>query len=275
MSRTAGRSDIKIGLIDGPIWFAHPDLANENIREIRAENLHNCPGTNSSACAHGTFVAGILHAKRGGTAPAICPGCTLLVRSIFPAPRGAEPTASPSELASAIVEMVEAGSRILNLSVAVTGPLLSENGLLAEALDHAAQRGTLCVAAAGNQGSFASSALTRHPWVIPVLPSNAKGEPAGYSNLGGALGRYGLCAPGQGIVSLALRNGDPPLVGSSVAAPFVAGTMALLWSEFPNARSCDIKAAVVQASRRRKTVVPPLLDALAAHETLKRWERIT
>src|SRR5215469_16101104 len=33
-----------------------------------------------------------------------------------------------------------------------------------------AQSGAITVAAASNQGTVASSAITRHPWVIPVAP---------------------------------------------------------------------------------------------------------
>ena len=35
-------------------------------------------------------------------------------------------------------------------------------------MNHAAHRGVITVAAAGNQGTVGSSAITRHPWVIPV-----------------------------------------------------------------------------------------------------------
>ena len=41
------------------------------------------PRITASRLAHGTYVAGILAARRGSGAPAICPGCTLLVRPIF------------------------------------------------------------------------------------------------------------------------------------------------------------------------------------------------
>jgi hypothetical protein len=53
------------------------------------------------------------------------------------------------------------------------------------------------------------------------------------------------------------------------AAPFVTGTVALLWSEFPRASAATVRAAVTGArGMRRTTVVPPLLDAWAAYEVL-------
>jgi hypothetical protein len=83
MERTRGSPDVKIGLIDGPVVTQHPDLASENLREIPGNNGATCTQANSSACLHGTFVAGILSAKRNSSAPAICPNCTLLIRPIF------------------------------------------------------------------------------------------------------------------------------------------------------------------------------------------------
>jgi hypothetical protein len=32
--RTSGRSEIKVGLIDGPVRLDHPDLTGQNLREV-------------------------------------------------------------------------------------------------------------------------------------------------------------------------------------------------------------------------------------------------
>jgi subtilisin family serine protease len=223
------------------------------------------------ACQHGTYVAGILVARRGGTAPAICPGCTLLVRPIFAEMTGREPmpSATSEVLAAAILDCIRVGARILNLSAALSPPSLAGHRAMEEALDHAARRGVLVVTAAGNQGTLASTAITRHPWVIPVAACGAGGRPAGESNLGRTIGRRGLRAPGAGITSLGA--GGPPLTwsGTSVAAPFVTGAIALLWSVFPAATAAEIKQATTRVPDvRRRAVVPPLLDVRAAHRTL-------
>jgi hypothetical protein len=83
MARTSGRSEISIGLIDGPVALDHTDLAAENIREIPGKLSAACADASDAACAHGTFIAGILLARRVSVAPAICPGCNLLIRPIF------------------------------------------------------------------------------------------------------------------------------------------------------------------------------------------------
>lgn len=221
---------------------------------------------------HGTFVAGILCAKRSSIAPAICPNCTLLVRPIFvetPSGNGQIPSATPQDLAVAIIDSVKAGARVLNLSVALVQPTSKGLGEVEEALDYAAKHGVIVVVAAGNQGTIGSSAITRHPWVIPVVACDFQGRPISYSNLGSSIGRRGLSAPGDTVTSLGTKGKPLTFEGTSVAAPFVTGAIALLWSEFPTATAVGVKLAITQASTvRRTTVVPPLLDAWAAYQVM-------
>jgi len=274
MELTSGRPEIVVGLIDGPVAMNHPDLVSENIREI-PESMHGtCTQPNSIACMHGTFVAGILSAKRSSLAPAICPSCTLLVRPIFvqtTSGDGQMPSATPKELGAAIFDSIKAGAHVLNLSVALVQSLSDDQGELEEALDYAVRHGVLVVAAAGNQGTIGSSAITRHPWVIPVVACDLQGRPMSYSNLGSSLGRRGLSAPGDNITSLG-ADGKPLIIGgTSAAAPFVTGAIALLWSEFPNATAVEVKFAVTQTyAVQRTTIVPPLLDAWGAYQIVAR-----
>ncbi len=272
MELTRGRSEIIVGLIDGPVVMTHPDLETKNIRNVPGKISGACTQKSSDACLHGTFVAGILCGKRGSVAPSICPNCTLMVRPIFTeTTSGSEhmPSATPQELAVAIIECIEAGSHILNLSVALAQPSSRGEHELEEALDYAVKRGVIVVAASGNQGTIGSSAITRHPWVIPVVASDLQGKPISESNLGSSIGRKGLCAPGVDVTSLGTEEKPLTMGGTSVATPFVTGAIALLRSEFPAATAADVKFAVTQTGmRRRNTVVPPLLDAWMAYQIM-------
>lgn len=272
MALSSGSSEVQIGLIDGPVVTRHPDLVSEHLRERPGGNDGTCTLTSSTACLHGTFVAGVLSAKRGSSAPAICPNCTLLIRPVFIETLSAGehmPSTTPRELAAALIECVEAGSRVINLSLAVTGPSSKGEQDLEEALNHAVRRGALVVAAAGNQSTLGSSTITRHPWVIPVVACDLRGNPRSDSNLGSSVGRRGLRAPGDGVSSLGTGGLPLTLTGTSVAVPFVTGTIALLCSEFPNASAAQIKVAISQTSSpRRASVVPSLLDAEAAYQFL-------
>jgi subtilisin family serine protease len=272
MELSSGRAETTIALIDGPVATDHKDLSKATIREVPGRLGGTCARANSAACMHGTFVAGILSARRGSEAPSISPDCTLLVRPIFAEMAAGNrdmPSATPEELAAAITDCIEAGAHLINLSAALARPSPKSEVQLEEALDHAAKRGVIVVAAAGNQGTVGSSAITRHPWVIPVVACDLRARPIGYSNLGNCIGRRGLSAPGDGITSLGVKGKAPTLGGTSAAAPFVTGAIALLKSIFPHAKAAEVRFAVTRADgQRRHTVVPPLLDAWAAYQTM-------
>jgi len=267
-----GSPEIVVGLIDGPAVLDHPDLANATVRKIPGKVNSLCTRPESIACTHGTFVAGILSARRGSAAPAICPGCTLLLRPIFAEPaagKGDIPSATPEELAEAVVDSVNAGARVINLSSALVRPSRTGENKLEEAFNYAAQRGAIIVAAAGNQGTVGSSVITRHPWVIPVAACDSQGSPLGISNLGSSIGRRGLFAPGQNVASLGTDGKAQTFGGTSAAAPFVTGAIALVWSKFPAATATQIKLAVTQSGlARRQSVAPPVLDAWTAYQTM-------
>src|SRR5690348_4115169 len=109
MSRSRGRRELVIAMIDGPVALDHPDLAQSGIKEIQGRVHASCSRPESVSCMHGTFVAGILAARRGSPAPAICPGCTLLVRPIFSENQSGNkdvPRATAEDLANAIGDVI-------------------------------------------------------------------------------------------------------------------------------------------------------------------------
>jgi len=78
-------------------------------------------------------------------------------------------------------------------------------------------------------------------------------------------------APGQDISSTAPGGQYIQMSGTSAAAPFVTGTIALLWSIFPTATAADIRHAILRGSdyNRRRTIIPPLINAEQALKTLR------
>jgi subtilisin family serine protease len=267
MRLTSGRQEIIVGLLDGPVASDNRELRGATLRAVPGGPPGFCSQAGSAACAHGTFVAGILCATRGSTAPGICPGCTIMSRPIFNDQGEAlgVPTATPAEVAAAIGECIAAGARVINLSVALVHPANGRERLLEDVLDYAMRRGVLVVAAAGNSGTLESSAITRHPWVIPVAACDLTGRPIGPTNLGSSVGRRGLLAPGKDVYSVGFGGAPMTSSGTSAAAPFVTGAIALLWSVWPRASAANVKMAITGApTQRRASVVPPRLDASAA-----------
>ena len=271
MNRTSGDPNVVVGLIDGPVCLDHPDLEYSNI--VMCTDHSTTPCTSSGlASAHGTFVAGILSARRGSKAPAICPGCTLLVCPIFideDQKKGQPIRASPSDLARMIYVCIARGVKVINLSLAALRYIgLEDSRILDAAVSFAAHRGVIIVAASGND--ITSSPILRHRWVIPVVACALDGRPANKFTLSPRIGRGGLAAPGDSISSLDSGGQLGKRSGTSVATPFVTGTIALLWSLFPSASATQIRLAITQSRTGRSSVFPPLLDAESAYLNLSR-----
>ena len=169
MKLTSGRPEIVIGLVDGPVVIGHPDLASENVREIPGRIGGTCARASSLACMHGTFVAGILCAKRSSAAPAICPDCT---RSCVPFFRNAGGRVDPERrqrLAAAIIEC-DAGA-LCEFGTALAQVPSAKANAYWDRRRPCRNRGVIVVAAAVNQEPAGSTAITRHPrvsWHVPL-----------------------------------------------------------------------------------------------------------
>ncbi|WP_144186859.1 S8 family serine peptidase [Elioraea rosea] len=273
MVRTRGRPEVVVALVDGPVALHHPSLGEARITPLPGPREAVCADHATAACRHGTFVAGILAGDRGGGSPAIAPDCTLLLSPVFSEAGngpGAPPSAAPRALAAAIEACIKAGARIVNVSAAIEPGAAGETEALTAALDHAARRDVIVVAAAGNVATIGSSAITAHPCVIPVIGCDGAGRPLAEATLGATIGRNGLAAPGDKVESLAADGASVTLGGSSAAAPFVTGAIALLWSEFPRAPARLVRAAVTRLwPGSRRSVVPPMLDAWGAWQAMQ------
>jgi subtilisin family serine protease len=277
MRDSVGASDLVVGLIDGPVEASVPALQGARIRSLGgAGSAVACRSTSSEACAHGTFVAGLLAADRALETPGLCPGCSFLVRPIFcEAVAGTEscPQVTALDLARALVEVVEAGARVINLSLGLSNTAIRAQPELNEAIDFAMRRGVLLIAAAGNHGGIGHVPLFVHPWVIPVVACDTEGRFQPGSNTGPSIGRAGLMAPGLDIPGISSAGGVLRMSGTSMAAPFVTGTAALLWSLYPDIRAETLRQALLLPGRPRRSIVPPLLDAQASRRVIANSSR--
>ena len=114
---------------------------------------------------------------------------------------------------------------------------LSLGGVLAgslelEALNYCLSKGILPVAANGNDGQFLPSYPAAFPGVLTVGASSAEDKKIGFSTSGAWLN---VVAPGHNIISLGhlSTSGYVHMSGTSMATPFVVGTIAYLLSFDP------------------------------------------
>lgn len=267
MAASSGNNTTKIALIDGPV-LAHPDLVGTTIIPLSPIEQFNVKRDGFSL-PHGTFMAGILSARRGSKAPAIAPACTLLVRPIFGIRDNSDqvPLATPEELSRAILDCMDAGAHIINLSVGFTHEEPRLPAKLERVLDRAAAANCIVVTAADSAGGVASP-IARHPWTIPVVACDGRGAPISPASMNHSVGRCGLRAPGVNVTSLG-TTGYATLSGTSAAVPFVTGSCALLRSLFPQVSAGEIRNAVLQHPiHRRSSIVPPLLDATGSYQLI-------
>lgn len=270
MDITEGDAEVVVAIIDGPV-LPHANLPDQFKAKL---STIQCP--RSAAADHGTFIAGILAARRDGILGGICPACTFLVRPLMQRSSSSadHPRRDIEELATLVIESVEAGASVINLSLATSDVYVGKRHALEQALNLAAARDCVIVAAAGNTATVTGSTITRHPAVLPVVGYDAFGAPLRENTIGRSIGSRGLGAPGAGVIGLAGRSDYAVGRGSSVAAPFVTGAFALLKALFPAAPGALIKIAMLAASHHRRTsIIPPLMNAGGALLRLSRAPR--
>jgi thermitase len=124
----------------------------------------------------------------------------------------------------------------------------------------AAARGTLFVIAAGNEGEDNDVPREAHfpcsytlPNVICVAASTARDGLADFSNHGRT--KVHLAAPGSRILSTQPGDDYGTWSGTSMAAPHVAGTAALIWSAHPQLSVAEVRWALLRGAERRSAFV--------------------
>jgi hypothetical protein len=250
-----GADAVPVAVVDGPYDGATLSkvLANDPI------NLGEgaCGPDPGIGCDHGTFVMGVLGARRDAAVPGLCSDCRLLHVPLFVDDDA--PEASVSELARAITTAVAAGAKVINLSLAVTGDDGRYDAQLAAALDRAAASGAILVVAAGNQARLATGQLLSHPVTVPVVALDSAGQPLADCNFGPSISRSGIATAGYDVRGYAPGGRTTVMSGTSAAAAVASGTLAQLWSERPNATNTDILAAIARLGPRDGPA-PPSLD---------------
>lgn len=247
-----GGGDVIVAVLDSGIDGSHPDLAG---RVVRGRNVRERNSDTRDDIGHGTHVAGVIGA-RGDNGIGVA-GLSWGVRLMPIKITNRQGDASISAAAEGIRWAVDNGARIINLSFGG----LEDSRAVRLAVEDAHRRGALLVAAAGNCGEIASfrdegcesinppiypAALSQ---VIAVGALGATGELAPYSETGSYIR---LTAPGgvggsrrTNPLDYILSTWPPALpspidlpgysyeVGTSMAAPHVAGAAALVWSTNP------------------------------------------
>ena len=167
MEAGSGSPAITVGIIDGPADLTHHAFSEYVDYQCQNESAGRVPDCRQPR----------MHSRHGSdwdsrrTVVTRRP-CNLSVVPVCPLPNicrtpqsgswVASPT--PAELARAIVETVDAGANVINLSLGIISADTASFRELDEACDYAARRGVILVAASGNQNRIGFLPHLSHPW---------------------------------------------------------------------------------------------------------------
>ncbi|MEM8971044.1 MAG: S8 family serine peptidase [Pseudomonadota bacterium] len=233
---------VRVGVVDSGVG-PHTDLPNVD-------------GDEDSSIGHGTHVAGIIAGKGANSLGGVAPGVDILSYRVFADPSTG--IARNFEIHRAIEQAVEDGCHLVNLSLKSEFPLApkQDDPVISRALEDAAEAGTLCVAAAGNDFRRFVAFPARHKDALavsavgwePGMPANAFDRWtvtddrstvdsdiffANFSNEGVDSTRVDLTGPGAGIVSTVPGDTYAPMSGTSMACPAIVGAISRLLSANP------------------------------------------
>lgn len=222
---------VRVAVLDTGI-SPHPDLSVAGGKSFSGytSSYHDDNG-------HGTHVAGIIGAKNNNIGiVGVAPGSQLYAVKVLDK-KGA---GSLSNIIEGIDWAITNKMDIINLSLVANG----HSAALKTAVDKAADSGIFVVGAGGNNGRMDGANDTvsypaNYPSVIGVAAVDESNSRGAFSATGDGIE---FSAPGVNIKSTILNNEYASYDGTSMAAAFVSGKLALLKEMFPTATNTWIRS---------------------------------
>ncbi len=178
--------------------------------------------------------------------------------------------ADAADVALGIRYAIAHHAQVINVSLGSTFPLEDPAAVLPAAVAAATQAGDLVVVAAGNGNAPAVRTYGQDALTVAALGPD--GQIAPYSQRGSGVDIAapggdpidGVCNPSVCVVSTWQDGGYASDAGTSMAAPFVSGTAALLLSQDPGRSNVDLRKLILSTARPLAGAGAGRLDVLAA-----------
>lgn len=210
---TTSAEGIRVAVIDTGLDYSHPDLSARYAGGYDTFNQDDDP---FDGHGHGTHVSGIIAADLNDVGQAgVSPKASLVAVKAL----GDDGTGYISDLVEAIDWAMNNGVTIINFSLGTSYDSL----ILEDKLQEAADQGILLVAAAGNTNGGSVLYPAAYDTVISVSATDSSDNLASFSSVGAE-----LSAPGVSISSTVPGGGYASWSGTSMAAPHVTATAALM-----------------------------------------------
>lgn len=230
---------VRIAIIDTGIDTAHPALNGKVTRQI------DFTGKGFTPDVHGTLLAGIIagEQKNGVGIAGVSPEAEILgIKACQPTATGIQAQCWSSTLVKGLDYAIMEKSRVVNLSLG--GP---PDKLLTRLVDEAVKRGTVIVAAAGNDGPRGQPSFPAAlPNVVAVTAVDANEQLYPDATEGDFIQ---VAAPGVEIVSTSPGGKLMVSSGTSMATAFVSGTAALLLQDNPQLSPSAVQSLLQSTAR--------------------------
>jgi len=235
---TIARGTVTIAVVDSGADLDHPDLSSKIVKGKDFVDGDNIPNDENG---HGTHVAGIAAAATNNSQgiAGVSWGSKILVVRIF----DSTGSGTSARTADGIKHAADKGARIINISGGGTGGEVVK----CNAVSYAIGKGSMVLAAAGNNGNSTMFYPAACPGTIAVGNTTLLDSRASTSNFGSWVD---LAAPGTNILSTVPVGGTcehcnstgyKPLSGTSMAAPMVSGSAAVVLSRQPALTNAQVE----------------------------------
>lgn len=222
-------SSIKIAVIDTGAELTHSDLSANLVTGYDFVNNDTNPSDDNG---HGTHVSGIIASTQNsaGNIGAAYQAKIMPVKVLNNQGYG-----YLSDVAKGIYYATDNGARVINMSLGSPSDSLT----LKNAVEYAANKGVLMVAAAGNESGSSCQYPAAYSSVICVGATDTSNKLASFSNMGAE-----LSAPGVSNYSTYIGNTYQYMSGTSMATPHVVGAAAVVASFCATCTTTEIRTVL-------------------------------
>ena len=253
---------VVVAVVDTGVDYNHEDLKNNiwtNTKEIAGNGIDddgngyvddnygwNFADQNNNTLdnnGHGTHVSGTIAGENNnyGVTGIAYDAKIMPVKVLDESGSG-----SYNSISKGIRYAVDNGANVINLSLG--GP--STNQTLESAIDYASSKGVIVVMAAGNDGDSLPDYPARHAYKsgIAVGAVDRNNNMPDFSNRSGTNEIAYVTAPGVKVYSSVPNNQYATYSGTSMAAPHVAGVVALMLSANHNLTDAQVRQIVTETA---------------------------
>lgn len=239
LPNSTGNPTVIVAILDTGVDQNHPDIDpngwnyNDGGKIARQVNFTNSRTIDDQA-GHGTHCAGVAAARTHNCLGVAGVGFDSRIMNVKVL--GDNSSGYYSWIINGINWAVANGAKVISMSLSGTTP----SATLEAAVNAAAARGVLVVAAAGNSNSTSFNYPAAYPACLAVGATDSADRRASFSTYGPSW--VDVAAPGVNIFSTLPNHNNRTKVrnygtmsGTSMATPLVAGLAAALWPSLGNA----------------------------------------